>query len=198
MQYVHVRFVTPHERYLTTVGSIGSVLVQSCTSERWSGETSDHLQYPVRTFSLGVSSVIQYPHYPLDHRISDNFHRLLTFFIAILWECVHGTSAATQITSSVVAGVSALLFVTIMSNSDWESLPRIHSLASKMERMEGLAVRAGVSVATRLRSFSRSISQTTSSMGWRIQRSGSDHPQRPMELTPGSPANRSREGLVSE
>ena len=126
--------------------------------------------------------------------------RLLTFFIAIFWECVYGTSTVTQITASIVAGTSVLLLVAIISNSDWESLPRISSLASKMEQMETLVLRARESVVMRWCSFSRSISLTTSMMGRRlaVQISGPDRGQRTSGVRRTLSSGLDREEMAAE
>ena len=79
------------------------------------------------------------------------------------WVCMYETSGITRIAVSAVAAVSILLLALILCNSDWKSQPGIYSLATKMQNMHGMVKRAPVTVSTRFRKFSRSLSMTARS-----------------------------------
>ena len=86
--------------------------------------------------------------------------RLVTFFIAIYWVCMHDTSGITRVAVSVIAAISILLVAVILCNSDWKSQPSIYSIATKMKKMNGMVKRVPATTATRLRTLSRTLSES--------------------------------------
>ncbi|PIL23470.1 hypothetical protein GSI_14781 [Ganoderma sinense ZZ0214-1] len=85
---------------------------------------------------------------------------LVTFFIALYWVCMHHTSGITRIAVNIIAAVSILLLAVVLYNSDWKSQPSINSIATKMQKMQGMVKRAPTSVGKRLKTLSRSLTQS--------------------------------------
>ena len=85
--------------------------------------------------------------------------RLVTFFIAIYWVCMHDTSGITRIAVSIIAAISILLLSVILYNSDWKSQPSINAIAVKMQKMNGMVKRVPVAAAARLKKVSRTLSE---------------------------------------
>ena len=153
---------------MTAADRIVGVLVQPCEIQRRHCEACGHLQHPGCVLLLGVGGgLVQL--LPLA-RLTFSHDSLVTFFIAIFWVCAHHTSGVTRISVSIVAVISIVLLVVLLCNSDWKSQPGINSIATKMKTMQGLVKRAPVTVATRLRSFSRSFSQRARSLSYTPRR----------------------------
>ena len=92
--------------------------------------------------------------------------RLVTFFMAMYWVCMHQTSGITRAAVSTVAAISTLLLAVILYNSDWRSPPSIHALARKLKRIRRMVSRAPEEIWMRWKTIPRSSTLAFESVPW--------------------------------